>query len=102
MPLFKSLPFDPVKDFAPISPIGTFDCLFIVNAGSPYKTLADWVKAARDKPGTLNVGTITAGSTQHLTAELFKSTAEPEFRHRAVQDLGRGGGRRCCATTSTW
>jgi tripartite-type tricarboxylate transporter receptor subunit TctC len=79
VPLFKSLPFDPVKDFAPISTIGTFDCLFIVNAGSPYKTLADWVKAARDKPGTLNVGTITAGSTQHLTAELFKSTAGVDF-----------------------
>ena len=59
--LFKSLPFDPVKDFAPISSIGTFDCLFIVNAGSPYKTLADWVNAARAQPGKLNVGTITAG-----------------------------------------
>ena len=79
VPLFKSLPFDPVKDFVPISSIGTFDCLFIVNAGSPYKTLADWVKAARDKPGTLNIGTITAGSTQHLTAELFKSSADLNF-----------------------
>ena len=77
--LFKSLPFDPVKDFAPISSIGTFDCLFIVNAGSPYKTLADWVNAARAQPGKLNVGTITAGSTQHLTAELFKSTANLNF-----------------------
>ncbi len=79
VPLFKSLPFDPVKDFVPISSIGTFDCLFIVNASSPYKTLADWVKAAREKPGALNVGTITAGSTQHLTAELFKSTGGLNF-----------------------
>ena len=79
VPLFKSLPFDPVKDFVPVSSIGTFDCLFVVNAGSPYKTLGDWVKAARDKPGTLNVGTITAGSTQHLTAELFKSMAGVNF-----------------------
>jgi tripartite-type tricarboxylate transporter receptor subunit TctC len=77
--LFKSLPFDPVKDFVPISSIGTFDCLFIVNAASPYKTLGDWVKAAREKPGALNIGTITAGSTQHLTAELFKSTAGLDF-----------------------
>jgi tripartite-type tricarboxylate transporter receptor subunit TctC len=79
VPLFKSLPFDPVKDFVPVSSIGTFDCLMIVNADSPYKTLADWVKAAREKPGTLNVSTITAGSTQHLTAELFKSTAGLDF-----------------------
>ena len=68
-----------MKDFAPISSIGTFDCLFIVNASSPYKTLADWVKAAREQPGKLNVGTITAGSTQHLTAELFKSSANLNF-----------------------
>jgi tripartite-type tricarboxylate transporter receptor subunit TctC len=79
VPLFKSLPVDPVKDFAPISLIGTFDCLFIVNANSPYKTLADWLKAAREQPGKLNVGTITAGSTQHLTAELFKSMAGVKF-----------------------
>jgi tripartite-type tricarboxylate transporter receptor subunit TctC len=79
VPLFKNLPFDPVKDFSPVSLIGTFDCLFIVNANSPYKRLGDWVKAAREKPGTLNVGTITAGSTQHLTAELFKSSANLNF-----------------------
>jgi tripartite-type tricarboxylate transporter receptor subunit TctC len=77
--LFNSLPFDPVKDFAPISLIGTFDCLFVVNATSPYKTLADWVKAARAQPGKLNVATITAGSTQNLTAELFKSSADLNF-----------------------
>jgi tripartite-type tricarboxylate transporter receptor subunit TctC len=74
--LFKSLPYDLAKDFVPISSIGTFDCLFIVNSESPFKTLADFVKAAKDKPGTLNIGTITAGSTQHLTAELFKATAD--------------------------
>jgi tripartite-type tricarboxylate transporter receptor subunit TctC len=79
VPLFKSLPFDPVKDFSPISLIGTFDCLFIVNASSPYKTLADWLKAAREQPGKLNVGTIIAGSTQNLTAELFKSMAGVKF-----------------------
>ena len=79
VPLFKSLPFDPIKDFVPISSIGTFDCLFIVNAGSPYKALEDWIKAAREKPGTMNIGTITAGSTQHLTANLFKSSANLNF-----------------------
>ena len=79
VPLFKSLPYDPVKDFVPVSSIGTFECLLIVNASSPYKTLEDWVKAAKDKPGKLNIGTITAGSTQHLTAELFKSSAGVDF-----------------------
>jgi tripartite-type tricarboxylate transporter receptor subunit TctC len=73
--LFKSLPYDPVKDFAPISSMGYFDFLFCVNATSPFQTMADFVKAARDKPATLNVGTINIGSSQNLTAELLKSTA---------------------------
>jgi tripartite-type tricarboxylate transporter receptor subunit TctC len=73
--LFKSLPFDPVKDFTPVSAMGYFDFLFCVNASSPFQTMADFVKAAREKPATLNIGTINIGSSQNLTAELLKSTA---------------------------
>jgi tripartite-type tricarboxylate transporter receptor subunit TctC len=73
--LFNSLPYDPVKDFTPVSTMGYFDFLFCVNAASPFQTMADFVKAARDKPATLNVGTINIGSSQNLTAELLKSTA---------------------------
>jgi tripartite-type tricarboxylate transporter receptor subunit TctC len=72
--LFNKLPYDPVKDFTPISSMGYFDFLFGVNASSPFQTMADFVKAARAKPDTLNVGTVAIGSTQHLTAELLKST----------------------------
>lgn len=73
--LFKSLPFDPVKDFAPVSAMGYFDIILATNAQGPYKTLGDFIKAAKEKPGTLNIGTIAAGSTQNLAAELFKTTA---------------------------
>jgi len=75
VPLFKSLSFDPLKDFTPISSIGYFDTMFVVNADSPYKTLQEFIAAAKANPGKLNVGTIAPGSTQHLTSELFKSTA---------------------------
>jgi putative tricarboxylic transport membrane protein len=75
VPLFTHLPFDPLKEFVPISTIGYFTCNFMVNASSPYQTLGDFLKAAKEKPGTLNVGTITIGSTQNLTAELFKAMA---------------------------
>ena len=75
VPLFDHLPFDPVKEFIPISAIGYFTCDFIANTSSPFQTLDDFLKAAREKPGTLNVGTVTVGSTQNLTAELFKSMA---------------------------
>jgi tripartite-type tricarboxylate transporter receptor subunit TctC len=73
--LFKSLPFDPLKDFAPVSSMGYFDLIFLASASGPYKTLGDFIKAAKEKPGTLNLGTIAAGSTQNLGAELFKTSA---------------------------
>ena len=72
---FNTLPFDPVKDLAMVSTVGTFDLVFVVNAESPYKTLADFVKAAKAIPGKLNIGTISVGGTQNLGGELFKSVA---------------------------
>ena len=75
VPLFKSLPFDPVKDFAPISGFSLFDLTFTTNAAGPYATLGDFLKEARANPGKLNVGTINVGSTQNLGAELLRATA---------------------------
>jgi len=77
--LFKKLPYDPLKDFAPISSLGTFDFVFATAASSQFKTLSDFIAAARAKPGALNVGTINVGSTQNLSAELFKTTAGVDF-----------------------
>lgn len=73
--LFKSLPFDPLKDFVPVSSMGYFDLIFVTGANSPYKTLGDFIKTAKEKPGALNIGTIAVGSTQNLGAELLKSSA---------------------------
>src|ERR1700704_1819023 len=77
--LFNKLPFDPLKDFAPISSLGYFDFIFATSAGSEFKTLADFIAAAKAKPGALNVGTINVGSSQNLSAELFKTTAGIDF-----------------------
>jgi len=77
--LFEKLPFDPMKDFAPISSLGFFDLVFCTNASSPYKTIGDFIAAAKAKPGALNVGTINIGSTQNLSAELFKTAAGIDF-----------------------
>ena len=91
--LFKKLPFDPLKDFAAISSLGYFDFIFATNADAPYKTLADFVAAAKAKPGTLNVGTINVGSTQNLSAELFKTAAGIDFAiipYRGTPDIQVG------------
>jgi len=71
---FKSLPFDPVKDFEMVSMVGTFDLVFVVKADSEFKTLGDFIKAANVQPGKFNIGTISVGGTQNLGGELFKST----------------------------
>ncbi len=71
--LFKSLPFDPVKDFEPISTLGYFDWFFVVGSASPMRTLPDFLAAARRRPGALNLGTVAVGSSQHLVAELLRS-----------------------------
>jgi len=73
---FNNLPFDPVKQFEMISTLGEFDLVFAVNAQSDYKSLGDFLKAAKANPGKLNIGTIVVGSTQDLGAELFKSMAD--------------------------
>jgi len=72
---FIKLPFDPVKEFEMVSMVGTFDLVFVVNPGSEYKTIGDFIKAAKAAPGKLNIGTIAVGGTQNLGAELFKSMA---------------------------
>ena len=79
VPLFKTLPFDPVRDFMPISALGNFDLAMTVNAASPYHTLGDFLKEAKASPGKLNVGTISVGSTQNLAAELLRSLSGESF-----------------------
>ncbi|HEY0853167.1 MAG TPA: tripartite tricarboxylate transporter substrate binding protein [Bradyrhizobium sp.] len=71
--LLKSMPFDPVTAFAPISTMAQFDLLLLVKADSPVKTLKDALDAARRDPQKFNVGTINPGSTQNVTGELLRS-----------------------------
>ncbi len=73
--LFKQLPFDTLKDFAPVSMLATFDLAIAVKEGGRFRTLAELLAEARAHPGKLNLGTPQIGTTQHLAAELFKATA---------------------------
>ena len=73
--LFKSLPFDTQKDFAPVSKLASFDLAIAVAAESRFKTLAELLAYGRANPGKLNIGTPQLGTTQNLAAEYFKSAA---------------------------
>jgi putative tricarboxylic transport membrane protein len=72
--LFKSLPFNVVRDFTPVSPLAEFEMLLATKADSQLDTVAKVVAYAKANPGKLNFGTIATGSTQNLSAELFKMT----------------------------
>ena len=71
--LFKSLPYDIRKDFAPVSTLGFFDVAIVAGRDSHIDSLSDMLAYAKTNPGKLDIGTINVGSTQNLAAELFKS-----------------------------
>jgi tripartite-type tricarboxylate transporter receptor subunit TctC len=77
--LFRKLPYDIQRDFAPISTLGFFDIGLFVPSSSRFATLRDALAFARANPGKLNVGTIAPGSTQHLSAKLFETVAGVEM-----------------------
>jgi tripartite-type tricarboxylate transporter receptor subunit TctC len=90
VPRFNRLPFDPIKDFAPISGFSVFDITLATNASAPYATLGDFLKEVRARPGEINVGTINVGSTQNLATELLRSAAGVNFAivpYRTTPDL---------------
>lgn len=88
MALFKSLPYDTLRDFAPVGSLGTFSLVLMVNPDSPLKSVKDLVASAKSNPGKLNVGTIAIGATQHLSTELFKSMAGINWVHVPYTNTG--------------
>ena len=71
--LLKTMPFDPVTAFSPVSTMALFDLLLLVKADSPMQTIKDALDLARADPAKFNIGTINPGSTQNVTAELLRS-----------------------------
>ena len=73
--IIDKLPYDPLNDYTPIGPVFRNPLIIVATEKSPYKTLKDVVDAAKKDPGKLNWGYPGAGTTQHLTGELFKQVA---------------------------
>jgi tripartite-type tricarboxylate transporter receptor subunit TctC len=77
--MFKSLPYDTVKDFATVTTIGSFSIGVLVAPESPVKSTKELIAQAKANAGKLNIGTINIGTTQFLAAELLKSMAAVEI-----------------------
>jgi tripartite-type tricarboxylate transporter receptor subunit TctC len=88
--LYPKLPYDPVKDLAPVSLVASAPLLIVVGADSPYKTLADVVNAAKAKPGSINYATSGSGTVAHLAAELFQKTANVTLTHIPYKGAAQG------------
>lgn len=73
--LFKSLPYNILTDFVQVSAMSKFSLVLVVGPDSKFRSVADVVTYGKANPGKLNFGTSSIGSTQHLSAELFKSVA---------------------------
>jgi tripartite-type tricarboxylate transporter receptor subunit TctC len=86
--LYKSLPYDPTTAFAPVTPVAVFPNVLVVGMDVPAKTLADLIALAQEKPNMLTFGSSGAGSTNHLTLEIFQLEANVMIRHVPY----RGGG----------
>jgi tripartite-type tricarboxylate transporter receptor subunit TctC len=79
--LYAKLPYDPLKDFAPITQLNSQPNILVVSAGAPASTVKDLIALAKARPGELTFATPGAGSAPHLSAELFKKTAGIEMIH---------------------
>ena len=79
--LYKKLPFDPVKDFAPITRVAMVPNLLVANPGKPYKSVKELIAYAKANPGKVNFGSAGSGSSIHLSGELFNALAKVDMVH---------------------
>ena len=79
--LYRKLPYDPVKDLAPVALMVSAPIILVTSDRRPYKSVADVVAAARAKPGQLSYGSPGNGTVAHLTAELFQRAAGIQLTH---------------------
>jgi len=79
--LYKKMPFDPIKDFAPLSRVAMVPNLLVVNPGQPYKSVKELIAYGKANPGKINFGSSGNGSSIHLSGELFKQMTGVDMQH---------------------
>ena len=87
-PNLRRVPYDPLKDFAPVSRIGANQLALVIHPSVQAKSVADLVALAKAKPGAVNFASAGNGSTAHLAGELFKSLAAIDIVHVPYKGAG--------------
>ena len=91
--LYSKLPYDAVREFAPISTLGLTPQTLVAYPSAPYKTVKEFVAAAKDKPGQINYASLGAGSTSHLTMEMFRAAAGIQLNHVPFKGSAEANGQ---------
>ena len=86
--VFKNLPYDPVKDFAPVSMLGTTPNVLVVHPSVPAKNFKEFIAYARAHPGTIRYGSSGTGGSPHLAMELLKSLTGTDMLHVPYKGSG--------------
>jgi tripartite-type tricarboxylate transporter receptor subunit TctC len=86
--LYSSMPYDPLKDFAPIALVSSQPLILVVNTSSPFKTLKDLVDAAKASPGKINMASSSNGTIGHIGGELFQRRAGIKMTHVPYKGAG--------------
>jgi tripartite-type tricarboxylate transporter receptor subunit TctC len=79
--VFRNMPYDSVKDFAPIGFVGSTPLILVANGALPVHSVKDLVEAAKQKPGTITYGSVGVGSASHLAGEMLAGTADIKWQH---------------------
>jgi tripartite-type tricarboxylate transporter receptor subunit TctC len=86
--LYPKMPYDALKDFTPVALVAAQPVILVVRAESPYKTLAEMVKAAKAKPASLTMASAGNGTVGHLAGEMFAGRAGVKFLHVPYKGAG--------------
>jgi tripartite-type tricarboxylate transporter receptor subunit TctC len=87
--LYRDLGYDPQKDFEPIAMIGVFPIVMVASAKLPVKTLSEMIAYARERPNTLNYGSVGIGSSQHLAGAYFEQVAGIKITHVPYRNIAQ-------------
>jgi tripartite-type tricarboxylate transporter receptor subunit TctC len=86
--IYVHLPFDPARDFTPVSLAFATDLVITVNGGLPVETLPDFIRYARERPGAIAYASSGAGTTTHAATELFRLAAHIDIQHVPYRGSG--------------
>jgi tripartite-type tricarboxylate transporter receptor subunit TctC len=86
--IYKRMPYDPVRDFAPVTIVATVPNVLVAHPSAPFRTVTELIAYAKANPGKLNFASSGAGSSIHLSGEMFKAMTETDIVHITYKGSG--------------